>query len=82
LITILFGRHCRACPGNPAFFDGMDAQVEPGHGNLEGKSARSANAALRDWQDTIADRALCKHGAACHYAPPPEHLPCTPPIDT
>jgi hypothetical protein len=31
----------------------MDARVEPGHDDC----ARSAKAALRDWQDTIADRA-------------------------
>src|SRR6195952_1496855 len=38
----------------------------------EGKSARSAKAALRDWQDTIAADALCNPVEACHIAPLPE----------
>ena len=38
------------------------------------KSARSAKAVLRDWQDTIATGRLCKHEPSCHYAILPESL--------
>jgi hypothetical protein len=43
----------------------MDAR--PGM-TAEGKSARSAKAALRDWQDTIAAAHLCNPAEACHIA--------------
>ncbi len=45
----------------------------------EGKSARSAKAALHDWQDTIAARTLCNPGEACHIAGLPEHVLSAPP---
>jgi hypothetical protein len=45
----------------------MDARVKPGHDERR-KSARSAKAALRDWQDTIAGRDLCNPTEACHIA--------------
>jgi hypothetical protein len=37
---------------------------------------RSARAALRDWQDTIAAARLCEAGGACHN-PPRRSTPCT-----
>jgi predicted MFS family arabinose efflux permease len=40
------------------------------------KSARSANAALRGWQDTIATARLCNRGPICHNSVPLE-IPVT-----
>ena len=47
----------------------MDARVEPGHDDC----ARSAKAALRDWQDTIAGRACAIAPLACQSAALPEY---------
>jgi hypothetical protein len=44
------------------------------------KSAPSAKALLRDWQDTIAAARLCKHRRACQNGCPAGVVSCTPPI--
>jgi predicted MFS family arabinose efflux permease len=49
----------------------VDARVKPGHDDLV-RCARSAKAALRGWQDTIAVCALCKRPAPCHSGGLPE----------
>jgi hypothetical protein len=65
-------RHGRACPGHPrlASFEVRKTWMpgtRPGMTkNIE--SARSAKAALRDWQDTIALPTLCNPTEACHIA--------------
>src|SRR5271165_4860958 len=59
----------------------MDARVAPGHDERR-KSARSAKAALRGWQDTIALARLCKRAGPCHIGrcrSKPLHAPDRPP---
>ena len=53
----------------------MDARVEPGHDDC----ARSAKAALRDWQDTIADRAPVQSSLGLTEYGPAGVFACTPP---
>jgi hypothetical protein len=57
----------------------VDARHKAGHDKNE-KSAASAKALLRDWQDTIAAARLCKRGQACQNGRPAGVVSCTPPI--
>jgi len=63
----------RLCAGHPRLFAlRADQDVD---GNIDIR-ARSAKAALRDWQGTLDSHALCKPASRCHYGCPPEYPAC------
>ena len=81
-VSSILSSSCRARSGHPrlrsrskTWMPGIERSAHDGHA----KCARSAKAALRDWQDTIAAARLCNRGRACHNAFPPEYSPCKPP---
>src|SRR5262249_38566611 len=51
----------------------MPGSVAPARDNRKGKSARSAKAPLRDWQDTVADRTPVQNGLRLPQFALPEH---------